>query len=507
MKNIILALVLTSVILRADEATSPKTETQEHAVKGKKEEHPGAQIPDASNKPVITQHTVSVNGKPLAYEAETGMIPLLKEDGSIKASVFYVAYTLKSPGDTARRPVMFCMNGGPGAASVWLHLGGLGPRRALLNENGTLPTPPFSIIDNDDTLLTDTDLVFIDPVSTGFSRAATDEKQDQFFGQDPDIKSVAEFIRLYTSRHGRWRSPKYLCGESYGAFRVAGLAEELQSNQGMFLNGVALISGITDFGTIHPGPGNDLPYLATLPSFTATAQFHHKLPPDLQDNLPAALEEARTFASTDYANALYLGCTLDPVKRAEIVSHLSRLTGLPEQLVSENNLRIDPGLFRKRLLEKEGLICGAYDGRITANDGHPGEREPGFDPSFIAALGPISSSINAYIREELKFESDLPYKVLANVDPWKYDQNTYASTSDRLARAMTQNQYLKVLILSGSRDLVCPGDAIRYSINHMPISREARSRVSFSEFEAGHMMYLNLADLKKLKKDLGLFLK
>jgi len=262
---------------------------------------PVSRVPDAAEKPVVTAHSITVEGRSISYHAEAGMLPLLKEDGAAKASVFYVAYTLDPPRepdatgtpgdafDAAQRPLLFCFNGGPGASAVWLHLGGLGPRRAKMNDDGSLPAPPFQLVDNESTALLAADLVFIDPVATGYSRAAKDEKPEQFFGKGPDIDAIAEFIRLYTTRHKRWRSPKYLCGESYGVFRAAGLASTLQDEHGMFLSGLVLVSGLVDFETIRTAPCNDLPFSTFLPSFTAVAHAHKRLPPDLQQSLPQAI--------------------------------------------------------------------------------------------------------------------------------------------------------------------------------------------------------------------------
>src|SRR5208283_3393784 len=296
-------------------------------------------IPDATHKPVFTTNAVTIAGQRVAYVAETGMLPLLKPDGTSRASVFYVAYTRAGQTNAATRPVTFCFNGGPGSSSVWLHLGALGPRRVQMNEDGTLPAPPFGLVDNEYSILNASDLVFIDPVATGFSRPVKDEKPNQFFGDSADLNSVGEFIRLWTTRHERWLSPKYLCGESYGVFRAAGLADHLRSRCGLYLNGLILVSGVLDFATIADNPGNDVPYPLSLPAYTAAAQFHHKLPPDLQSDLPKALAEARAFAKGEYTTALQLGDSLPADERTKIVAELARLTGLKPQVIEDNHLR------------------------------------------------------------------------------------------------------------------------------------------------------------------------
>jgi len=465
-------------------------------------------IPDATHKPVFATNTVTIAGQRVTYIAETGMLPLLKPDGTSRASVFYVAYTRVGRTNLAARPVTFCFNGGPGSSSVWLHLGALGPRRVKMNEDGTLPPPPFGLVDNEYSILDGSDLVFIDPVATGFSRAVKDEKDDQFFGDSADLDSVGEFIRLWTTRHERWLSAKYLCGESYGVFRAAGLADHLRSRYGLYLNGLILTSGVLDFGTIWGQTGNDLPFTLALPAYTAAAQFHKKLPSDLQPDLTRALAEARNFARGEYASALQQGRSLPADERNKIVTELARLTGLKPQVIEDCDLRIDPGVFRKQLLHDEGLILGAYDARITGRDADPASPTPDFDPSYAATLGPFSAAMNSYVREELKFADDLPYEMIAGVQPWDYGvRNNYANASDRLAATMNQNPYLRVLVLGGRCDLVCPIDTMRHALDHMQLAADYRANITYAEFDAGHMMYVNLPDLQKLQKDLETFLK
>jgi carboxypeptidase C (cathepsin A) len=464
-------------------------------------------VPDAARKAVLITNTVTIAGEPVIYVAETGMLPLLKDDGSARASVFYVAYTKQGETNAARRPVTFAFNGGPGSSSVWLHLGALGPRRVRMNEDGTLPKPPFGLVDNEFSILDVSDLVFIDPVATGYSRPAKDEKADQFFGQSQDIESVGEFIRLWTMRHQRWLSAKYLCGESYGVFRAAGLAQHLHSRYGLYLNGLILLSGVLDFATLNEGPGNDLPALIFLPSFTATAYFHKKLPPDLQASLPMALAEARDFIKSDYPSALLQGAALPPTQRSNVVAKLARLTGLPPQLIEDHDLRVGSSTFRKMLLHDQGLILGRYDARIVGRDGSPAAPYPGFDPSEAAVTGPFSAAMNSYVRQELKFEDDLPYEVLAGVSPWNFEaRNSYPSVANRLASEMNQNPYLRVLVLTSLRDLACPIEGIHYSIDHMDVAPSYRTNITYAEFESGHMMYINLPDLRKLQQDLVRFI-
>ena len=508
MKNILWVGLLCSAISLAAADAPSKTNAPTAKAESKKEDLKGplATIPDATYKPVFTTNTVTIGGAKLTYITETGMLPLLKSDGNARASVFYIAYT-KEGATNSKRPVTFSFNGGPGSSSVWLHLGALGPRRVKLNDDGSMPPPPFGLVDNEYSILNQTDLVFIDPVATGYSRPAKDEKVDQFFGQSPDVESIGDFIRLWTTRHQRWLSPKYLCGESYGVFRAAGLSEHLHSRYGMYLNGIILVSGVMDFATIREGGGNDLPSLVFLPTFTATAHFHKKLPADLQASLPKALAEAREFIKTEYPAALWQGASLPAADRKKIVTKLARLTGLAPQVIEENDLEVGSYMFRKKLLADQGLIIGRYDARMKGRDANPAWPTPGFDPSYAATLGPFSAAMNSYVREELKFDNDLPYEILAGVQPWNFDaRNSYPSSADRLASVMSQNPYLRVLVLGGLRDLACPIDGIRYSMDHLQLDAVYRKNITYAEYESGHMMYINLPDLKKMQKDLERFI-
>jgi len=488
-------------------ADTPPTNAPPHMHGGKGDNTKGddakndaATIPDATHKPVFTTNTVTIAGEPVKYIAETGMLPILKEDGTTSASVFYIAYTRVGETNMATRPITFSFNGGPGSSSVWLHLGALGPRRVKMNPDGTLPPPPFGLVDNEYSLLGASDLVFIDPVATGFSRAAKDEKAEQFFGVKGDLDSVGEFIRLWTTRHDRWLSPKYLIGESYGVFRAAGLADHLRENFGMYLNGLILVSGVLDYAALDGEPGNDVPYIVYLPAYTAAAHFHKKLPADLQDDLTKALAESRAFAKNEYAAALEKGDSLSPDERTNVINELARLTGLKTQVIIDNDLRVDPSIFRKQLLHDQGLILGRYDARITGRDGDPASPTPDFDPSDVAVAGPFSAAMNSYVRSELKFEDDLPYATIGNVRPWKFEaHDSYPYVGDKLANTMNQNPYMKVLVLGGRCDLACPIDNIHYVVDHMQLDANYRTNITYVQFDAGHMMYINLPDLQKMQ--------
>jgi carboxypeptidase C (cathepsin A) len=461
-------------------------------------------IPDAKSRPIRTNHSVTIAGQRIDYVAETGMLPLLKSDGTLRASIFYVAYLRQGKNCLERRPVTFCFNGGPGSSSVWLHLGAFGPRRVRLGEPDAAGPTPFGLVDNEWSILDVTDLVFIDPVATGFSRPAEEIKAEQFFGKSPDIESVGGFIRLWTTRHDRWLSPKYVCGESYGVFRAAGLAYHLHDEYGMNLSGLILVSGLLSFAPL----GDDLACQTFLPAFTAAAHFHKKLPPDLQADLPKALAEARRFVRAEYAAALFQGASLPPPERARIVSQLSRLTGLPPRVVEDNNLRIKASTFRKELLRDRGLILGRFDARITGRDAEPASNAPGFDPSLSDVVGAFAAAMNAYVRSELKFEDDLPYGLLSRVSPWKFEgREGYPSVTGDFASAMKEIPHLRTLVLHGQCDLACPIDSIRYDIEHLSLDPVHRRDIAYAEYASGHMMYVNLSDLRKMQKDLQQFLR
>ncbi len=489
------------VCLFADEAKKEKPE------EAKKEEKKDEKKPE-DDKPVVTEGKVTIGGKEIAYEAKAGTLPILKPDGKPSAQVFYTAYTMKGVKDAAKRPVTFCFNGGPGSSSVWLHLGAFGPKRVDLPPDGlTPPKPPGGLVNNDFSLLDVTDLVFIDPVNTGFSRAEDPDKVSEFLGVQEDIQSVAEFMRLWVTREERWRSPKFVAGESYGGIRGGGLAQHLQQRHRMYLNGIIIVSGLLDYATLIPGPLNDTPYLVELPAMTATAHYHKKLPADLQADFGKAVAEARGFAFGEYASALLKGADLTKAEREAVAKKLARLTGLESRLIEEHELRIGAGLFREMLLRKEGLVLGAYDARVTGRDGDESENHPQMEP-FMRVVGSIAAaSMNAYLREELKFEKDLPYEVLAPQPNWNHGKgNSYTSVSGQLADAILQNPHLRVLAMVGWRDLVTPPDNMMLSVRQMRLPEELRGNIEFAEYESGHMMYTNRPDMIKMHADIQAFI-
>lgn len=465
--------------------------------------------PAPEDKSVLTKHSVRIGGQEVKYTATAGTMVLKLEDGTPKASVFYVAYTRDDMQDAAKRPITFAFNGGPGAGSLWLHIGALGPRRVEMGDAGNLLPPPYKFVDNEASILDVTDIVFIDPVTTGYSRPVPGEADKQFHGVQEDVQSVGDFIRLWATRNRRWGSPKFLAGESYGTTRAAGLSGYLQQRYGMYLNGIILISSILNFQTAEFDAGNDLPYMLFLPTYTAIAWYHKKLPSDLQGDLQKAIAESKAFAIGEYADALMAGDALPAAKRTEIAQKLSRVTGLSADYINRADLRIEIQRFDKELMKSERRTVGRLDGRFTGIDADAAGEQPDYDPSLAAIVGPYTAMLNEYVRGELKFESDLPYEFLTGrVRPWNYApyENRYVNVAETLRRAMTQNQFLHVFVGKGYYDLATPFFAAEYTFDHLGLDPTLRSHLSGGYYEAGHMMYVHHDSLVKLKKDLAEFI-
>jgi len=517
------AFCCASSALRADEdkkpastaepkkSVAPKKEEAKNAKPDKKEESKSDAADKKESKDDLSETTnsVTINGVEVKYKATAGTLMIKDEEGKPHVSFFFVAYTRLDETNANERPVTFSFNGGPGSSSVWLHLGVLGPRRVFLKEDGGLPPPPFHLINNEYSLLDESDLVFIDPVSTGFTRAVPLEDARKYHGVDQDLESVGDFIRLYTTRYKRWDSPKFLIGESYGTTRAAGLSGYLENRFGLYLNGIALVSSVLDFSTISFNAGNDLPFVLYLPTETAAAWFHKKLPSDLQADRKKALKESEQFALGDYSRALMQGSALSASDRRHIIKEVARLTGLSEDYVDRADLRIEAHRFFAELLRKERLIIGRYDARRTGPNVDAAGDSPDYDPSFTSVLGPFTATLNDYVRRELKFESDLPYEVLTGkVQPWDFNsaRNHYLDVAETLQEAMTHNPYLKVFVANGYYDMATPYLATRYTFDHMGLPPNLQTNVSMGYYEAGHMMYVNQPSLVELKRDLAAFI-
>jgi carboxypeptidase C (cathepsin A) len=463
--------------------------------------------------PIVTRHTLTVNGQTLEYTATAGKMPLKNDKGEIDAQMFFIAYTVDRPEGSEPRPLTFAFNGGPGSASIWLHAGALGPKRVHLNDDGTMPPPPFRMVDNESTWLAETDIVFIDPIGTGFSRPVKDEDGKRYWTFTGDIESVSEFIRLYLTRNSRWTSPLFLAGESYGTLRSAGLAKHL-IDRGIALNGIVLISSVLSFQTLDSGNyrGNDLPHVLYVPSFTATAWYHGKLTSDLQNQeLPEVLRAAERWAMSDYLVALAKGDTLEPDERQAITSQLARFTGLSEQYVDDTELRVYIMRFCKELLRRERETVGRLDSRFTGVDALNVTEEPDFDPSMVSPTPPFTAAFNDYVRNTLGYETDDEYETLSMAvnREWKFDGDRMGApeTSEALREAFARNPHMRVLIAQGYYDLATPYFAIEYTVNHMGLDRAARERVEYTYYDSGHMMYLERESRARFTADVTAFIR
>lgn len=559
-----LSLLLAAALLAAaslpalakpnDDAKKEKPAAKEDAKEAPAKEEPKKEEEKkADDAPAVTHGTVTIDGKEVAYTATAGKMLIKADDGTPKAHVFYVAYTKDEPkadkteksakdrkkskkekddegeGEEAegeesaddeksdedapaprnKRPITFAFNGGPGSSSVWLHLGMLGPQRVKLHSDAGTLAPPHELIPNEFSLLDVTDIVFIDPVSTGFSRPAKGEDKRQFHGYDEDIRSVGQFIHDYTTKYSRWASPKFLLGESYGGIRAAGLSGELQDRYHMYLNGVVLVSGVVDFQTLMAYGNNDVAYALFIPGYAATAWYHKALGDDLQkQTVEEVAAAAAKFAAGPYLRALMAGDSLPKERREEIVARMSELTGLSEEYIEASNLRVPMSRFGKELLRKQGKIIGRFDSRYSGLALDEIESTTDYDPSASAVFGAFTSAMNDYLRGTLKVEEDRVYEILTgNVHPWDYSEftNRFVDASGTLRDAMIQNPYLKVFAACGYYDLATPAFAMEYTRDHLNLVPEVRKNFTTDYYHGGHMMYAHEPSLAKLRKDLVKF--
>jgi carboxypeptidase C (cathepsin A) len=464
----------------------------------------------AEEKLVTTHHHARIGGRDIAYTATTGTLLLKADDGKVRASIYFTAYSRDGITDLGRRPITFAYNGGPGSASAWLHVGAFGPRRVVLDDEGWAPPPPYQIADNNESLLDVTDLVFIDPVSTGFSRPAPGEDPNGFHGVREDIESVGSFIRMYISRFERWSSPKFLAGESYGTTRSAGLSKYLLEKENVYLNGIVLVSSILNFATARFDVGNDLPYPLFLPTYTATAWYHKKLPADLQaGDVTKAVAEAEHFAMGEYTLALMRGNDLSDAEKHQVAQKLARYSGLSEAFLLDANLRPAIFDFTKELLRSDRLTVGRLDTRFKGTDRRAAGERFEFDPANAAFSGPFAAVFNNYAEKELGWKSELNYELLTDkVRPWSYRpyDNQYVNVAEDLRSAMAQNPNLKVLVNNGYYDLATPFFATQYTFSHLGFDPTFSSRVSMAFYNAGHMMYIRKADREALKANIAKFI-
>lgn len=458
-------------------------------------------------EPIVTAHELKLGGEALTYSATVGKMPLKDEKDKIVAQIFYTAYTLDSDADPTDRPLIFVFNGGPGSASIWLHMGALGPKRVDMGAEGFMPPPPFKLIDNAHTWLDLGDLVFIDPVGTGYSRASDPADNEKYWGLEADLEAVGEFIRLYLSRNQRWASPLYLAGESYGTTRAAGLAGHL-IDRGIAFNGIVLISTVMNFQTLRFTKANDLPYALYLPSFCATAHYHGQLADELQArDLRELLREVSEWSEEVYTVALAKGDNLNTAERKAIAERLSRYTGLSQRFILGADLRINIMSFCKELLRDDKRAVGRLDSRFIGIMASAEGTIFDFDPSMNAIVPPYTAVYNQYIRQQLGYETDLNYEILSFKvnENWKYQGGEFPDTSEGLRAAFAKNPFMRVLVAQGYYDLATPFQAAYYSLAHMGLDPALRDNVTIAEYDAGHMMYLHEPSLAKLKTDAAAF--
>jgi len=460
--------------------------------------------------PVVSHQQVTINGRVLRYTATAGRLPIKRADGKIQAEMFFVAYTLDGE-NAAQRPLTFAFNGGPGSASVWLHMGALGPRRVVLQPQGFMPASPYHLQDNQYSLLDKSDLVLVDAIATGWSRAEDEATTKEFLGVHGDLNAFGEFIRLYITRYGRWASPLFLFGESYGTTRAAGLAGYL-AERGISFNGIVLLSTAMDFQTLEFQKNNDLPYVLIIPSYTMIAAYHHKLVPELTQDLAKTRAEVEQWASTTYAQALAKGDALSPQERQSVIEQMARYTGLNKEVIDQANLRIDVAQFTHYLLIDQKLRVGRLDGRFTGPDPEGLMDTPFYDPAESALMPPFTAMFNNYVRNDLGYKTDMPYYVFAMGGglwkqwDWGSAAKGFPDTATALRAAMVKDPYLKVVVLEGYYDLATPYYAADYVINHLNLPADFRKNISVETYDSGHMAYVNQQALAKMKQDVVRFM-
>ncbi|MDQ2864942.1 MAG: peptidase S10 [Candidatus Eremiobacteraeota bacterium] len=467
-----------------------------------------AVVPNPQERRSITHHRISLGGREIAYTATAGTLILKNDKEKPEASVFYVAYT-EDGSDHNRRPVTFLYNGGPGAASVFLHMGALGPRRISFPNAQNIGGPPYRLVDNQYSLLDTSDLIFIDAPGTGYSRLMPGIDPKTIYGIDQDAAAFGQFIERYVTLNDRWNSPKFLLGESYGTPRSATLVDYLQ-NRNMSFNGVVLLSSVLDFSTIAPGPGNDLAYVTYLPTEAAVRWYHDSSP--AKGSLESAVDQARTFANGPFASALIEGSRLPHDRQLQIAASMSKLIGLNARYIDESNLRVAPGRFEKELMREEGKTTGRLDARYTGYDLDRIADSAEYDPSDTASSGAFQSMFLAYVRNELNWKSDETYKQIngdAN-QTWDFTRKSVfywlaPTTSPDLQEAMTSNPRLRVFVGAGYFDMATPFGAAEWTFSHLGLPAELRSNVTFGYYESGHMVYMHQPSLVKFKSDLARF--
>ena len=464
---------------------------------------------ESASSDAVTHHSIVLDGKTIEYTATAGNITLKDDKGEPTATMFYTAFTQGGVTDKSRRAVTFFYNGGPGSSTIWLRMGAFAPKRVEAPDATSAPAAPYRLVDNEYSLLDRSDLVFVDAPGTGFSRLAPKTKPEDFYGIDQDGKAFRQFIERYATQNGRWNSPKFLFGESYGTLRSCVLANLLQQD-GVAVNGVVLLSSALNYQEFSGGDGSDVQFFTYLPTEAAIAWYHHKLPTPVAD-LPTLLQSARQFAIGQYASALAQGSKLSPATRDDIIRKLHDFTGLSENYIRRSNLRFGPDEFEKQLLGRDYRIVGRFDARYVGVDMSPNAQNPDFDPSYDFITSPYISTFNDYVRNQLHYETDRHYEPLSDTIGNQWDlrhkigggQETYGDVLPDLKQVMTTNPHLRVFAANGYYDMATPFFATEYLLDHMGLDPSLAGHISYGYYESGHMVYLHPEALAQFKKDLA----
>ena len=507
-----IVLVATAALAPATRAQRPRPQpaAAEQGAARDSAARPAGSTSDTQEDSSVTLHTIRINGQPVPYRAMAATLILKNDSGAPIGRLFYTAYTRTDVHDPSQRPLAFVYNGGPGSASAWLHMGAFGPRRIVTTDAAPTPPPPYRLVDNANSLLDVTDMVFIDPIGTGFSKPVGKGTGKDFWGIDEDGKSLEQFVQQYVSRNARWNSPKYLIGESYGTTRSAVLVDLLQGNEGMDFNGVVLISSVLDFETLNFAPGHDISYELYLPSYAATAAYHHVIPQPA--NLAAFLDTVRQYAAGPYAAALAKGSALPADERQAVLRQLSAYTGLSTDYLDKADLRVSLGQYMAELQRSHGLVTGRLDARFSGPEPDLLRENAYSDPQSDAITGAFTAAINTYLREELKYGGDERYAVGGNVQ-WNWNRGGRNGgwrgtpyVGGDLASALTYNPNLRVQVENGYYDMATPFFATEYTMDHLGLRPNLRSHIELKYYDAGHMMYLHEPDLAQLKANIAQFI-
>jgi carboxypeptidase C (cathepsin A) len=513
--NICVTAVLLTLIV-APRAAAQATATPDN--KQAETKPPAAPETSAPKEESATsEHSAKIGGQTIPYKATVGSILVKNDKDEPTALIYYTAYTRSDAKDMTARPLSFIYNGGPGSASVWLHMGAFGPRRVATPDAAYAPPPPYRLTDNENSLLDKTDMVFLDPVGTGFSHAVGKAADKDFWGVDQDVKSLAYVVNIYVTRNNRWNSPKFLIGESYGTFRSAALGNYLQNHDTMALNGIVLISNVLDLGQLSFLPGDDISYVLYLPSYAATA-WYHKMLKDRPADLPAFIDEARKFAAGEYATALMKGSALGDSEKSAVAAKLSRFTGLSEDYLVKADLRVVLPQFMIELQRARGLTTGRLDARFSGPTYDVLSEFAQSDPQSDAISSAFVATFNNYVREELKFNpaGDRQYNPLnggANgVWDWKHQGAGgfgfpgSPNVEGDLVQLILTNPHLQVEVENGYYDLATPFYGSEYTMDHLGLKPDLRKNIQLKYYDAGHMMYVHDADLGKLHANVAAFI-